>query len=173
MIFGDVNDRAGEELASRLGPSVSYKHCDTSSYSEQLALFALAEQLYGRVDIVVGNAGIVNYDDIFAPGKDWTQEPSMGEIDVNLKGVLFTTRIGMGYLRKSGGGDIVLTSSTAGFKSSDGLATYTASKHGVVGLMRGLQNKAKEENIYINVVLPYFTSKKSVHIPTRIVNNWV
>ena len=149
-----------KELASQLGPSVTYQHCDTSSYAEQLALFVKAEKLFGCVDIVVANAGIVNYDNIFAPDKDWTQEPSMSEVDVNLKGALFTTRIGLGHIRKSGGGgDIVLTSSTAGFKYSKGLATYTATKHGVVGLMRGLQLEANADDVRINVVLPYFTCK--------------
>lgn len=153
-----MNDDIGNELASQ-SPSLTYQHCDVSSYSQQLALFALAEKMHGKIDIVVGNAGVINYDDIFKADKDWTQEPKMREIDINLKGALFTTRIGMAYLRKAGGGDILLTSSTAGFKCTNGLAPYTASKHGLVGLMRGLQSDAKAENIHINVILPYFTCK--------------
>ena len=162
-----MSDGPAKELAAQLGPSVHYEHCDTFSYSDQLALFEAAERLFGRVDIVVGNAGIAHHQDIFAADQDWKQEPSMHEIDINTKGALFTTRIGMGYLRKYGGGDIVLTSSIAGFKEGKGLVTYTASKHAVVGIVRGLHLAATPEKIYVNVVCPWMTSKwsRSVELP--------
>lgn len=89
----------------------------------------------------------------------------MKEIAVNLNGAIFTARIGMHYLRKNksrggkGGGDLVLVSSIAGFKECGGLATYTASKHGVLGLMRGLNITAQPEGININVICPWMTSK--------------
>lgn len=83
----------------------------------------------------------------------------MMEVDINLKGAIYTARIGMHYLRKIGGGDLVLVSSIAGFKECGGLAPYTASKHGVLGLMRGLHIVAIEENIRINVICPWMTSK--------------
>lgn len=159
VVFGDVSDEPARELESRLGPSVRYVHCDTSSYSDQLELFATAESAFGRVDIVVANAGIANHKDIFAPDQDITKEPSMLEIDVNLKGVIFTARIGMHYLRKIGGGDLVLVSSIAGFKESGGLTPYMASKHGVLGVLRGLRLTALPENIRINAICPWMTSE--------------
>jgi NAD(P)-dependent dehydrogenase (short-subunit alcohol dehydrogenase family) len=102
---------------------------------------------------------MANHKDIFDPSSDITIEPSMKEVDVNLKGAIFTARIGMHYLRKTGGGDLVLVSSIAGFKECGGLAPYTASKHGVVGLMRGLHIVAILEDIRINVICPWMTSK--------------
>lgn len=158
-MFGDVNEPAARELESLLGKSVQFRHCDTSSYQDQLALFALAEKTYGRVDIAVANAGVGVHKDIFDPSADIDIEPSMIEVDVNLKGAIFTARIGMHYLRKTGGGDLVLISSIAGFKECGGLAPYTASKHGVLGLMRGLHIVAIPENIRINVICPWMTSK--------------
>ncbi len=83
---------------------------------------------------------------------------------MNLKGVLFTTRIGLGFLRKNGKGveegkgDIVLVSSIAGWKECTGLVAYTASKHGVVGIMRGLHLSAVREGVRVNVVCPWMTS---------------
>jgi NAD(P)-dependent dehydrogenase (short-subunit alcohol dehydrogenase family) len=82
----------------------------------------------------------------------------MLEIDVNLKGHLYTARIGLHYLRKNGGGDFVLVSSIAGFKECTGLAIYTASKHGVIGILRGLHLSAIKDNIRMNVVCPWMTS---------------
>jgi Short-chain alcohol dehydrogenase of unknown specificity len=82
----------------------------------------------------------------------------MKEIDINTKGSLFSARIGMHYLRLAGGGDLVLVSSIAGFKECGGLATYVASKHGIIGAMRGLHLTATPENIRVNVVCPWMTS---------------
>ena len=154
MACGDVNDKAGKDLENELGSSVIYRHCDTSVYADQLALFAAAEETFGRIDIVCANAGVSAHVDPFLPESDWTVEPPMIEIDVNLKGPIFTARIGQAYLRKHGGGDIVLTSSIAGFKESPGIVIYTASKHGVIGLSRSLHAAASKENININVVCP-------------------
>ena len=153
-----MNEGAARELESSFGESVRFKHCDTSSYQAQLDLFATAEETYGRVDIVVANAGVANHKDIFDPSADIQVEPSMMEVDINLKGAIFTARIGMHYLRKTGGGDLVLVSSIAGFKECGGLAPYTASKHGVLGLMRGLHIVAILENIRVNVICPWMTS---------------
>jgi NAD(P)-dependent dehydrogenase (short-subunit alcohol dehydrogenase family) len=138
---------------------VRYAHCDASSYADQLALFAAAEQTFGRVDVVCANAGVVVHKDIFAPEADWQVEPSMLEVDVNTKGCLFSARIGMAYLRKVGGGSVVFTSSIAGWKECEHLTTYTASKHGTVGIVRGLYQQAWKEGISVNVVCPWMTSK--------------
>lgn len=160
MIFGDVADQLGQELQSSIdSANVKFQHCDTTSYSEQLALFKTALDLYGKVNIVVANAGISLPQDPFLPDQDVNKEPSTREIDVNLKGCLFTARIGLHYLRQNGGGELIMTSSIAGFKESTGLAIYTASKHGVVGLMRGQRVAAAREGCRINVVCPWMTSK--------------
>ncbi len=159
VVFGDIQDHLGEDLAHRLGAAVTFVHCDTSSYTDQLRLFEKAYELYRQIDIVVANAGVVDRENIFGPASDWTKQPQMGEIDVNLKGVLYTARIGAAYLRKNKGGDIILVSSISGFKESPGLPVYTAGKHGVVGIVRGYHLNAIKENIRINVICPWMTSK--------------
>jgi NAD(P)-dependent dehydrogenase (short-subunit alcohol dehydrogenase family) len=159
VAFGDLNDSAAQALVSKAGKdNALYAHCDASSYADQLSLFAAAEARFGRVDIAVGNAGIVIPPNPYAADSDVTQEPPMGEVEVNLKGAIYTSRIAAHYLRKYGGGDVVLTSSIAGFKESNGLPIYTASKHGVVGIVRGANLDLIRENIRINVVCPWMTS---------------
>lgn len=175
--YGDIHPPSPSSFSSTLPLSttqrITYHHCDTTSYASQLSLFAAAHAAHNRIDIVVANAGVAHHRDIFAltandaEWNDIEKEPSMREIDVNLKGVVFSARIGVWYLRKNGkegegegegGGDIVLVSSISGFKESGGLATYSASKHGVVGLMRGLHVDLIKENIRINVICPWMTS---------------
>ncbi|KAF2730218.1 putative 15-hydroxyprostaglandin dehydrogenase [Polyplosphaeria fusca] len=171
VVFGDISVEPARALESLLGPTVRFLKCDTSSYSDQLQLFAAAESIFGRIDIVVGNAGMAIHKDIFDPKLDISIEPSMKEVEVNLCGAIFTARIGMHYLRKNktrggkGGGDLVLVSSIAGFKESGGLATYSASKHGVLGLMRGLHTTALPEGIRINVICPWMTSWHELGLP--------
>ncbi len=161
-MFGDVADALGQQLESELNsPNAKYLHCDITSYASQLALFAKASELFGGIDVVVANAGISIPKDPFEAGADINVEFSTKEIDVNLKGCLFTARIGSEYLRRNGGGDLIMTSSIAGFKESTGLAVYTASKHGVIGILRGQRVQALRDGIRLNVVCPWMTSKSS------------
>ncbi|KAH0342005.1 hypothetical protein KCU83_g9429, partial [Aureobasidium melanogenum] len=158
VVVGDVQDERGAALVAELGSMVTYQHCDTSSYSEQLALFATAEKFHGRIDIAIANAGISRPQSIFAKESDWTQEPDLQEIDINLKGAIYTTRIANGYFRAQGtGGDIIITSSISGWKETPGLDVYTASKHGVIGLVRSLRLTATSENVRLNTVCPWMT----------------
>lgn len=161
VIFGDVAEAPSREIECRLSPNAQFFKCDSANYSDQLNLFKTAFQKHGRVDIVIANAGIAIHKDPFDPNADINEAPSMKEVEVNTIGALFTARIGMHYLRRSGGGDLVLVSSIAGFKECGGLVAYTASKHGVVGIMRGLHLTATPENIRVNVICPWMTSKCS------------
>jgi NAD(P)-dependent dehydrogenase (short-subunit alcohol dehydrogenase family) len=142
-----------------LGSSVVFQHCDITVYDQQLALFERAENRFGGVDIVVANAGVLDPDDRFAPSQDLTVEPRFPEIDVNLKGTLYTTRIGLDYLRRHKGGDLVILSSIAGFKEAGGLTPYLASKHGIIGILRGLR-LTTGPTIRVNAVSPWMTREK-------------
>ncbi|PMD57849.1 putative 15-hydroxyprostaglandin dehydrogenase [Hyaloscypha bicolor E] len=157
VVFGDVADSHGLSLERELGERVVFTHCDTTKYSDQLKLFKEAEKRWGRIDIAVANAGISLPKDPFLPDEDVETEFSTAEIDVNLKGPLITARIGLAFLRKNGGGDLILVSSIAGWKECTGLVAYTASKHGVVGIMRGLHLSAVKEGVRINVICPWMT----------------
>ncbi|KAL3478158.1 hypothetical protein BJX99DRAFT_224714 [Aspergillus californicus] len=169
IIFGDIATSEAHDLTATLGENVDFVHCDTTSYADQLALFRTAYTKHGRIDIVVAVAGVANPCSIFDPAADINEEPSMLEIEVNTIGSLFTARIGMHYLRMNnnnnndkaqqgaGGGDIVLMSSIIGFKETQDLVPYTTSKHGVVGIMRGLHLQAEREGIHVNVICPWVT----------------
>lgn len=74
---------------------------------------------------MVANAGLSLPRDPFDPDADINLEPNTREFDVNLKGVFYTARIGMSYLRRNGGGDLIMTSSIAGFKECTGLTAYS------------------------------------------------
>ncbi|WP_338889867.1 mycofactocin-coupled SDR family oxidoreductase [Rhodococcus sovatensis] len=105
----------------------------------------------GRLDIVLGNAGVFE----IAPALEITDEAWQTMLDVNLTGVWNTCRAALPHLVAGGrGGSILLTSSTAGLKGTPNTVHYTATKHGVVGIMRTLANEFGQHSIRVNTVHP-------------------
>lgn len=104
----------------------------------------------GSLDVVCANAGVFE----IAPALEITDAMWRTMIDVNLTGVWNTCRAALPHLVANGGGAIVITSSTAGIKGTPNTAHYTATKHGVVGIMRTLANEFAGNNIRVNTVHP-------------------
>jgi (+)-trans-carveol dehydrogenase len=106
---------------------------------------------FGRLDIVLANAGIANY----ARATDLTPEAWTEMIDINLSGVWWTVQQSLPHLLAGGrGGSIVITSSTAGLRGLENCAHYVAAKHGVVGLMKGLALELARDSIRVNALHP-------------------
>jgi len=116
---------------------------------------------FGRLDIIVANAGIVTYGEL----TELTEEQWQTMIDVNLTGVWKTIRAAAPRIIETGeGGAIVLISSTAGLKALHTLGHYVAAKHGVVGLARNLANELAPHNIRVNALAP-------TNVDTIMLNN--
>ncbi len=116
---------------------------------EALAADAMAQ--LGRIDIVVANAGILAW------GHAWeiTTEEWQSVLDVNLTGVFHTVKATVPHLIRQGqGGSIILISSSAGIKGQPFTLHYTAAKHGVVGICRGLANELGRYDIRVNSIHP-------------------
>jgi SDR family mycofactocin-dependent oxidoreductase len=104
----------------------------------------------GRLDIVCANAGIFSFGAL-ADLDDTTWQDM---IDVNLTGVWHAVKAAIPHLRASGGGSVILTSSTAGLMAIPQIGHYTSAKHGVVGLMRTLALELAPDMIRVNSVHP-------------------
>jgi SDR family mycofactocin-dependent oxidoreductase len=104
----------------------------------------------GHLDIVCANAGVFEV----VPALETTDQQWRDIIDVNLTGVWNTCKSALPHLLDNGSGSIVITSSTAGIKGFANTVHYTASKHGVVGIMRALSNEFAGHNIRVNTVHP-------------------
>ncbi|MCU1396369.1 MAG: short-chain dehydrogenase/reductase [Ilumatobacteraceae bacterium] len=127
------------------------RQVDVRDYAalEQLANDAVAE--LGAIDVVVANAGIINWGEV----GDYTTDMFTAVIDTNLTGVFNTVRATVPHMIAAGhGGSIILVSSVAGLKGQPFTLGYTAAKHGVVGLCRGLANELGEHSIRVNSIHP-------------------
>ena len=143
-------------LVEALGRRVIARPADVRDHDGLAKVVQDAVSELGRLDIVVANAGI-------SPLKVVTEDPVQtwrDVIDVNLTGVFNTIQAALPAMLEGGrGGSIVLTSSTAGLKGNLALKAiggyaYTASKHGVVGLMRSFAHDLAEHSIRVNSVHP-------------------
>jgi NAD(P)-dependent dehydrogenase (short-subunit alcohol dehydrogenase family) len=138
---------------------------DVSSYTSLLSLFSLAWEKYSRIDICISNAGVAEAGNWFDTSslEDIKTEPTLKTINVNLTGTIFFSRIAAAYLKESHKatakeGSLLLVSSTAGFKETPGLPVYTASKHGVLGLVRSLRPcLRKTHQARVNAICPWMT----------------
>lgn len=139
------------ELVEKLGAGVLAVQADVRDQAVLDAAVAAAVERFGRLDIVVANAGIA----ASAPTWELTDEQWADVIDVNLTGVWRTVRSSVPAILAGGrGGAIVLTSSLAGLHGYGNIGNYVAAKHGVNGLMRTLANELGPRNIRVNTVCP-------------------
>jgi NAD(P)-dependent dehydrogenase (short-subunit alcohol dehydrogenase family) len=138
---------------------------DAGSWDDLLALFKKAEELFGRIDIVVPNAGFGDRGDYF-DHKDDNGDPIKPEfscLKVTLIGQMYTVKLAMHFMRKQKpqGGVVVSTVSRSGYDCQS-IPVYAVSKHGMIGLMRGLRNHTPHWNIRVNSIAPHVTDTAAV-----------
>jgi NADP-dependent 3-hydroxy acid dehydrogenase YdfG len=142
-------------LASRSGEDLGLEgavaaRCDVRDAGQVEAAVAATIEAFGRLDVVVANAGMAAY------GPFLELDPQLAEdmIDVNLKGTLDTARAALPHLVAGGGGDFVSLASVAGVRAFPGEAVYNASKFGQVGFTRALDHEMREHGVRCSVVAP-------------------
>jgi SDR family mycofactocin-dependent oxidoreductase len=113
---------------------------------------ALGVEQFGRLDIVVANAGIGG---TYTPAAEQPAEAFREVVDIDLTGVFLTAKVAIPHLLAHGeGGSIVLTSSTLGLRGMQNCVAYVAAKHGVVGIMKTLAIELAPDRIRVNSVHP-------------------
>lgn len=156
IVVVDVDDAGGQEtvrMVEAQGGQATYVHADVSKGTECKHMVMVAEPVYGKLNILFNNAGILHSEDDDAVN---TEEDVWDlTMAVNLKGVFLGCKYGIPALRRAGGGSII---NTASFVALLGAATsqvaYTASKGGVLALSRELAIVHARENIRVNALCP-------------------
>lgn len=150
LVLVGRNEAALEALAKECGPAIACRG-DISSAADMEAVAKKAEEAFGRIDILVQNAGV--YPQV--PIDKMTEDQWDHVLDTNLKGTFLAVKAVLPLMKKQKYGRIVLTSSISGPKVGwPGGAHYTASKAGMNGLMRTAAVELARHNITINGVEP-------------------
>jgi SDR family mycofactocin-dependent oxidoreductase len=147
-----------EELAETasaveaMGRKVLAREVDVRDLAAQQQVVADAVEQFGRLDIVVANAGVLSWGRMF----EMSEEQWDSVIDVNLNGTWRTMRAAVPAMIEAGnGGSIIIVSSSAGLKATPGNSHYGASKHGLVAITNALALEAGEYGIRVNSIHPY------------------
>jgi NAD(P)-dependent dehydrogenase (short-subunit alcohol dehydrogenase family) len=155
VVVTDLDDAGGQavvEQISSAGGEALFLHQDVSVEESWPGIIATTERRFGRLDIMVANAGIgILCRAIEMSLADWRRQTA-----VNLDGVFLSVKYAVPALRRTGGGSIVIMSSVAGLRGSAGLAGYCATKGGVRLFAKAvaMECAAAGDRIRINTVHP-------------------
>lgn len=157
-------DKVVAEIVSKGGKAVADGH----SVAEGEKIVQTALKAFGRVDILINNAGIIR-DSSFGKmsEKDWDLV-----IETHLKGTFSVTKAVWGLFLKNNYGRIVNVTSSSGLYGNFGQANYATAKMGLVGFTKTLSKEGEKHNILVNVIAPTAASRMTETIwPEQLMNS--
>ena len=150
VAIGDVDAAAAEAAAAEIGFGVVGLHVDVTDRPGFTAFLDEVESQLGPLDVMVNNAGIMPVTRF----EDESEASITRQIEINLHGVIHGTREAARRMRPRQTGHIVNIASAAGKSGFAGLATYCATKHGVVGYSEAVRAELRDTGIEVSVVMP-------------------
>lgn len=162
-VTGDGSDAAAAhaaaaEIRNLGGKSVADSHSVTTP-DGGAAIIDTALDTWGRVDIVINNAGIVRD----FPFEEMTSDRFEPLLDVHLRGAFHVTRPAWKVMREQGYGRILNTTSAAGILGAPGMSNYGSAKTGLIGFTRVLAAEGTDHNIKVNAVAPIAFTRMLTH----------
>jgi NADP-dependent 3-hydroxy acid dehydrogenase YdfG len=156
VAIGDVDFEAARQTVSELGPSAVALPLDVTDRDSFTAFLDGAEEQLGPIDVLVNNAGIMQVGS-FLEEDDLTARRM---VDINIHGVILGTKLALARMIPRDRGHIVNISSQAGKFGTPGGATYSATKHAVVGLTEALRGELRLMGAHVDLsyVMPYIVN---------------
>ena len=151
VCIGDLDGDAAADAAREIGAGAQPFQLDVSDRDSFAAFLASAEEAAGPLDVLVNNAGI----GVLGRFTEESDGESEKTIDVNLKGPMYGMKLALPGMVERGRGHVVNVASAAGKFRAPGLATYVASKHGVVGLTASIQDELRGTGVTATTVMPF------------------
>jgi NAD(P)-dependent dehydrogenase (short-subunit alcohol dehydrogenase family) len=152
VAIGDVDAGAAEAAAAELGTGAVGLPLDVTDRPGYTAFLDEVEHRLGPVDVLVNNAGIMPV----GPLDEEDDATAVRMVEINHHGVIHGTKEAMRRMKPRGTGHIVNIASSAGKTGYPHIATYCATKHGVVGLSEGARAELRGTGVEISVVMPAF-----------------
>jgi 3-oxoacyl-[acyl-carrier protein] reductase len=175
VVICDLNEAAGQATAAELGPQAAFHRVNVTNQEEVRQWMDAVVARYGRVDVLVNNAGIVR-DGQLVKFKDGELAGWMSEADfdlvigVNLKGVFNCAQGVAPHMIRQGSGVILNASSVVGLDGNFGQTNYVATKAAVVGMTKVWARELGKYGIRVNAVAPGFTATEILSaMPEKVI----
>jgi NAD(P)-dependent dehydrogenase (short-subunit alcohol dehydrogenase family) len=139
-----------DELVERYGDSVLPIELDVTDRAADFAAVAAAHDHFGRLDVVVNNAGY----GLFGFLEELSEEQARAQLETNVFGALWVTQAALPFLREQGSGHIIQVSSIGGITAFPALSLYHASKWALEGMSQSLASEVEPFGIHVTLIEP-------------------
>jgi NAD(P)-dependent dehydrogenase (short-subunit alcohol dehydrogenase family) len=150
VALGDVDAALAQRTAEELGGGTVAVQLDVTDRGSFAAFLDETERQLGPLDVLVNNAGIMPV----TPLAEESDDSIRRQLDINVYGVIVGTQLALERMRPRGGGHVVNVASSAGKAGVPGIATYSATKHAVVGFTEAARAEYGSEGIDFSYVMP-------------------
>jgi NAD(P)-dependent dehydrogenase (short-subunit alcohol dehydrogenase family) len=158
IAIADLDGQVAEQAAAEIGGAAIGLALDVTDRPAFTAALDDIESRLGPIDVIVNNAGIMP----IGPFEDETDATAIRQLELNLHAVLHGSKEGIRRMKPRRSGHIVNVASIAGKFGAPGGATYSACKHGVVGLSESLRGELYGSGVEIHVVMPAFVNTELI-----------
>lgn len=151
VVLGDIQEEAGAAVAEELGDSAFFVTCNVTNEDHIANLVDTAVTRFGQLDIMFNNAGIIGAVGPISttPADEWKFT-----LDILLNGVFYGCKHAARVMGPQGSGSIISMASVAGLQGGLGPHCYTACKHAIVGLTKGIAAELCQYNVRANAIAP-------------------
>jgi 3-oxoacyl-[acyl-carrier protein] reductase len=156
IIVNDINVAMGEKVVASIieaGGTASFFAADVTKSDEVKALVAAAVERYGKLDVVVNNAGWTHRNQ---NALDVSEDDFDKCYAINVKSIYLSTIHAVPHFKANGGGSFINIASTAGVRPRPGLTWYNGSKGAVITTSKSLAAELGPDNIRVNCINPVF-----------------